>query len=123
MLYSIGKLCLLALLLGLVTGKFVPMLRYDDDDEDGELNPEDYDDVENRHNEESTHDEDENPDFFEGDIVNGNADDRDAVFNKKWPKKNGLVYVPYTIPKKFSKDNRKALANVIAEYEENTCVR
>lgn len=34
-----------------------------------------------------------------------------------------MVYVPYTIPKKFSKDNRKALANVIAEYKENTCVR
>ena len=95
----------------------------DDDDEGGVLTPEDFDDVGNRHNEDSEHDEDGNPDFFEGDVVYGSADDRDAEFNKKWPKINGLVYVPYTIPTSFSQDNRRKLANVIAEYEQNTCVR
>ena len=95
----------------------------DDDDEGGVLTPEDFDDVGNRHNENSDHDEDGNPEFFEGDIVYGSADDRDAEFNKKWPKKNGLVYVPYTIPSNFPQADRQKLANAIAEYEQNTCVR
>ena len=99
------------------------MSREDDDDEGGVLTPEDFDDVDNRHNEKSDHDEDGNPDFFEGDVVNGKTDDRDAEFNKKWPKKNGLVYVPYTIPSGFPEDSRKELANAITEFEQNTCVR
>ena len=123
MLYSIRNVCSFFLLVELVSGKIVPILRNDDDDEGGVLTPEDFDDVNNRHNEESTHDEDGNPDFFEGDVVNGREDDRDAAFNKKWPKKNGLVYVPYTIPSAFPADSRKALANAITEFEQNTCVR
>ena len=123
MAYSIRKLCSILLLVGLAAGNFIPISRGDNDDEGGLLTPEDFADVDNRHNEHSDHDEDGNPDFFEGDIVNGNTDDRDAQFERKWPKKNGLVYVPYTIPSDFPEDSRKELANAITEFEQNTCVR
>ena len=123
MVYPVGKLCFILFLVELVAGKLIPMLRDDDDDEGGVLTSEDFDDVDNRHNEKSDHDENGNPDFFEGDVVNGNTDDRDALFNKTWPKKDGFVYVLYTIPSSFSQDSRKELANAITEFEQNTCVR
>ena len=111
-------------MVGIVTSKSAPELRSTEDDEGGELAPEDFDDVPNRHNEDAEHDEDGNPDFFEGDIVEGKPEDRDAEFNKKWPKAaDGLVYIPYTIPSNFPTASRQELANAAAEYEKNTCVR
>ena len=125
MLYLIGKLCSLFLVVALVTSKSVPMLRDDDDDDEGGmLMPEDFKNVGNRHNEDNPEDEDRNPDFYEGDCEDCKAEDRDAVFNKTWPKgQDGLVTVPYTIPSDFSSKNKEDLAKVITEYEEKTCVR
>ena len=130
MLSAIGKLCPVLLLFGLVASKSVTnfeldetMLRGDEDDEGGFLTPEDFENVGNRTNEDADHDEDGNPDYFEGDVVNGNEEDRDAEFNKKWPMRNGKVYIPYTIPSNFPSANRAQVANAIAEYEQKTCVR
>ena len=78
----------------------------------------------NRKNVDSGHDEDGNPDYYEGDVVQGDGKDvRDAHFERLWPKVNGLVSVPYTIPSYFPQSSRHDLANVITEFEEKTCVR
>ena len=100
------------------------MMIRETDDEGGHLNQEDFKDVDNRKNVDSGHDEDGNPDYYEGDVVQVDGKDvRDAHFERLWPKVNGIVSVPYTIPSDFSQSNRNELANAITEYEQKTCVR
>ena len=100
------------------------MVLKETDDESGHLIPEDFKDVGNRKNVDSGHDEDGNPDYYEGDVVQGDGKDvRDAHFERLWPKVNGLVSVPFTIPSYLPQSNRHDLASVITEFEEKTCVR
>ena len=130
MLLAITSQCLLVTLFGLVASKSFSSLDLDDlimketADEGGHLNPADFKDVGNRQSLDSGHDEDGNPDFYEGDVVHaGGKDERDAHFERLWPKVNGFVSVPFTIPSYFPQSNRNDLANVITEFEEKTCVR
>lgn len=108
-----------------------------DDDENGSLSDDDflnalsYDFDDN----EPDHDEDNDPDLYEGDIQGDKEELRAAralVNNRevvghpgmKWPKSNGLVKVPYTIPSSLTdKTTKSEIARVIQEYAEKTCIR
>jgi len=104
-----------------------------DDDEDGSLSSEDFKNglSENLDQDKPEIDEDGDADLFEGDIEGEKAELRMLAENrevvghagKKWPKVNGVVTVPYTIPSSISKQSKSELAKVITEYETKTCIR
>merc|ERR1712080_591955 len=90
-----------------------------DDDENGSLSDDDFlyalsNDFDA--SEQVDHDEDTDPDLFEG-YIRGKKDElreartllnnREVVGNSKmkWPKRNGLINVPYTIPSTLTNKN------------------
>jgi hypothetical protein len=110
----------------------------EDDDENGSLTDEDYLTALNQEflDNEPDHDEDSDPNAFEGDILGDKEELRAAralVNNrkvvahpgKKWPKdKKGRIIVPYTFPSTLKDKTTKAeIAKVIQEYKEKTCIR
>ena len=115
-----------------------PQINREDDDEGGSLSDEDYlkafdtDFDEN----EPDHDEDSDPELFEGDIQGDKEElraaralvnNREVVAHpgKKWPKNsNGKIIVPYTIPSTLKdKTTKGEIAKVIQEYKDKTCIR
>ena len=110
----------------------------EDDDDNGILSDEDYlTALETDFNDnEPDHDEDTDPDAFEGDIqgdkeelraVRALVNNREVVAHpgRKWPKNRyGKIIVPYTIPSSLKdKTTKGEIAKVIQEYKEKTCIR
>ena len=63
--------------------------------------------------------------LFEGDII---RDERQGeainIAQRKWPKSDdGFVNVPISFPSFASKDEKAAIARVITEFKNNTCIR
>ena len=74
------------------------------------------------------HDENMDPNLFEGDIENYNEETaaaRSVVTGQqwKWPKKNGIVSVPFTFPSGLDSKTKAEIARVVQEYKDKTCIR
>ena len=105
------------------------------DDEGGSLSAEDFENAKHKDfSNEEVHDEDGSSSLFEGDIEL-TTDDRDALdrgielrevvggAHRKWPMKNGVVEVPYTIPSGLSSERKTTIARAIQEFRDKTCIR
>ena len=105
----------------------------EDDDENGSLDDEDFLNALSKNflnNEPPEHDEDSDPGAFEGDIQGDKEElralmnNREVVKGRKWPKINGQIIVPYTIPSTLkNKQTKGEIAKVIQEYKDKTCIR
>ena len=68
-------------------------------------------------------------DVFEGDIMldsprqGGVFEDVTTIKDRKWPKVNDLVTIPFTFPSSASKQDKADIARVVKEFERKTCVR
>ena len=64
---------------------------------------------------------------FQGDIIipddDTGFDDVTTLKDKKWPKVNELVTLPYTFPSTASKEDKADIARVVKEFEQKTCIR
>ena len=104
-----------------------------DDDENGSLDDADFLyalSQEFLNNEPADHDENSATDAFEGDILGNKEELRALVKNRevvkvmKWPKINGQIIVPYTIPSTLkNKHTRAEIARAINEFYVKTCIR
>ena len=123
--------CSITLLLILVAGGKTK----GDDDEGGSLSPKDFDNAMTMDSSgEGDQDEDGSATLFEGDI-DLTADDRDAMdrgielrevvgsASRKWPKANGVVTVPFTMPNGLSSSRKADIAKVVQEFAQKTCIR
>ena len=68
-------------------------------------------------------------DVFEGDIIldsprqGGVFEDVTTIKDRKWPKRNDLVTIPFTFPSSASKQDKADIARVVKEFERKTCIR
>ena len=50
-------------------------------------------------------------------------DDVTTIKDKKWPKTNEFVTIPFTFPSTASKQDKADIARVVKEFERKTCIR
>ena len=68
-------------------------------------------------------------DLYEGDIMitssdgDGGLDDVTTIMDKKWPKINDTVTIPFTFPSSATKQDKADIARVVKEFESKTCIR
>ena len=103
-----------------------------DNDFGGELTEEDFVNAANPQFVRPTFGGEENHDtenVFEGDIIMESLeesfgfDDVTTLKDKKWPKVNDTVILPFTFPSSTSKEDKADIARVIKEFEQKTCIR
>ena len=96
----------------------------------GELSEEDFSNANNPQYIRESFGGEDNDDIeavFEGDIMmpddNTGLDDVTTLKDKKWPKVDEIVTLPYTFPSTASKEDKADIARVVKEFELKTCIR
>ena len=55
--------------------------------------------------------------------INDILDDVTTIMDKKWPKINDTVTIPFTFPSSATKQDKADIARVVKEFESKTCIR
>lgn len=61
--------------------------------------------------------------LLEGDIVRADPSRAFAAANPKWPKRRGLVWIPYVLSERFDPSSTRVLEEALGDLARLTCVR